>query len=236
MTDNQDTNFGGLAATLNSQLGAESRIANAVGFAWLCGGIAISLALSGLGLALGFYGYSHMLSVEPSAKQIATALTDALERAELKATVSGKMSLVPTDLHLAGDQKIRLEDGSVVKLDPNSSVRVIGDLKVDMPQPSKRQLQLDTTTANDERPFTSYTIFKSVEYGSGAVETGWNFDLSDTTRPNSQFCYYRQDITKGVATKYILSVDDSPRRPTALQKLSFNFDEALSNCIWFSGF
>jgi hypothetical protein len=236
MTEGNDINFGGLAAALGSRLTAESRIATAVGFAWLCGGAAISLFLSGLGVAFALYGYSNTVSARPAAELIAEALTKALEGAELKTTVSGTMSLAPAELKLADHQKVRLEDGAVVKLDPNSSVRIIGDLKVDMPQPSKQQLQLSARAGSDEVPFTTYTIFTTVKFGSGAVETGWNFDLSDTVRPKFQFCYYRQDITKGLTTKYVLAVNDSPRRPGALQKLSFDFDSALSNCTWFSGF
>jgi hypothetical protein len=136
----------------------------------------------------------------------------------------------------AKQQTIKLEEGATVKLDPNSSVRVVGDLKVDMPQPSKRQLQEEATTRSNELPITSYTIFKSVPYSSGAVDTGWHFDLSDPVRPTGQYCYYRQDITKGLTTKYMLAVNNSPRRPQPLQKLSFDFDEALSNCVWYSGF
>jgi len=236
MNSKNDIDYGGLAATLHSRLAAESRVDSAVGFAWLSAGAAIGLILAGVGAALAFYGYSSTISVKPAAEEIALAITAALETSELKATVSGKMSLAPAELRLAERQTVRLQEGATVKLDPDSSVRVVGDLKVDMPQPSKQQLQMDATSRNDELPFTSYTIFKSVGYGTGAVETGWNFDLSDTIRPVLQFCYYRQDIAKGLSTKYILAVNDSPRRPTALQKLSFDFDDALSNCVWYSGF
>ena len=236
MAPENDINFGGLAAAINSHLNAESRITNSVGFFWLCGGAAISIVLSGLGVAAALYGYSSLLSVKPVGEQIATALTEAFDHANLKATVSGKMSLVPTELNLAKGQTVKLEDGATVRVDPNSSVRVVGDLKVDMPQPSEQQLQRNVTIGNDELPFTSYTIFKDVEYGSGTVETGWDFDLSDTTRPTMQRCTYRRNVTKGLSTNYLLAVDDSPRPPQLLQKLPFNFDEALSNCIWFSGF
>ncbi len=235
MTDDKDINVGALAATLNSRLGAQSRVANAVGFAWLCGGAAISLSLCGLGVASALYGYSYLLSAKPAAEKIASALTKALEQAELKTTVSGKMSLVTTPLKLAAGQTIKLEEGATVKLDPNSSVRVVGDLNVNMPQPSKRQLQVDATSRSEELPFTTYTIFKDASFESGMVVSGWNFDLQETTRPKYQYCYYTQDITKGLKTKYILAVNDSPRPPQPLQKLSFDFDRALSNCIWFSG-
>jgi hypothetical protein len=233
---NDDTDYGGFAAALNSRLEADARVATAVGFAWLCGGIAILVALTGLGLACALYGYGHLISAKPAADKIADALTRALEVAELKTSVSGKMALVPTPLKLALGQTIKLEEGATVRLDPNSSVRAVGNLNIDMPQPSKRQLQVDTTTGNQELPFTSYTIFKDVEFGSGTVATGWDFDLADTTRPRSQFCYYTQDITKGLRTKYTLATNGSPQRPSPLQKLPFDYDQALSNCIWFSGF
>jgi hypothetical protein len=236
MNGNSINDIGGLAAVINSRLSAEARMAKAIAFAWLCGGSAIALSLSGLGLAFAFYGYSYMLSVAPAAEQTAKALVAALERANFKTTVSGKMSLSPgSELSLAPGQTIRLGEGAIVKLDPSSSVRVVGDLKIDMPQPSKQQLQLDTTSHSAEIPFTNYTIFKAVEYASGEVVTGWNFDLSDTIRPKIQYCYYSQNVEKGLTARQILAVNDSPLRPSALAKLKFDFDGALANCIWFSG-
>src|SRR5262249_14601877 len=153
---------------------AETRIAKAVAFAWLGAGAAIACVLAGSGIFCAFYGYSYMLSVKPSAEQTAKALVEALERSHIKTTVSGIMSLAPdSELRLAPEQMVKLEGGATVKLDPNSSVRVIGDLKIDLPQPTKQQLQVDTRGANNELPFTSYTIFRSTPYGKGEVVTGW---------------------------------------------------------------
>jgi hypothetical protein len=146
------------------------------------------------------------------------------------------MSLAPnSELKLALGQTVKLDQSAVVKLDPNSSVRVVGDLKVDMPQPSKRQLQLDTTSRSDELPLTNYTIFRSVGHGSGKVVTGWNYDPSDPLRPKVQYCYYEQSIDRGLEVRYSIAVNNSPLRPSSLAKLSFDFDGALANCIWFSG-
>jgi hypothetical protein len=232
--NDQNIDVAGLAAVINSRLAAEAQVAKAIAFGWLCGGTAIALCFTALGFAAAFYGYSFMLSVRPAAEQSAKALVDAFERAELKTTVSGVMSLDPNaELRLANNQTVKLHEGTTVKLDPNSSVRVMGDIK--MPQPSKQQLQMETTSANEELPFTSYTIFKSVSYGSGFVESGWSYDLSDTIRPRFQYCYYREPLDKGVAGRIVLAVNGSPRRPSNSTKLQFNFDEALRNCIWVSG-
>jgi len=145
------------------------------------------------------------------------------------------MALDPnSEVKLTPGQKVQLREGTVVKLDPNSSVRVIGELKI--PQPSKYQLQPEAKSATDELPFTSYVIFKNVKFGAGMVETGWSYDLTDTTRPQLQHCYYRQAIAEGLAGKITLALNGSPKAPSPLAKLPFKFEEALGNCVWFSGY
>jgi hypothetical protein len=237
MSSHDDNNgIGAFAAVINSRLASESRIAGAISFAWLCGGWAIACCLVGAGFALAFWGYSFMVSVAPAAELTAKALGDAFKRAELKTIVSGSMSLSPdSELTLAKGQTVRLQEGALVKLDPSSSVRIVGDLKVDVPQPSKQQLQLDATTESKELPFTRYTVFNTATFGSGTVVTGWGFELSDTTRPTYQRCYYEQFLDKGIAATQTVAINGSPRRPSALNKLTFDFDGAFANCIWFSG-
>jgi hypothetical protein len=223
------------AATLNSRVEAEARIKKAIAFGWFCGGFAIAACLISAGLAAAMLGYSYMISVNPSAEIAAKALGDAFQKAQIKTSVTGTMALANAEVSLAKDQSVKLAEGSVVKLDPASSVRVTGDFKTDVPQPSKRQLQLDATTNSKDLPFTRYTVFKSAPFGAGVVVTGWNFELSDTSRPQVQRCYYEQTLDKGIAATQTVAVDGAVRRPSALTKLSFDFDGALGNCIWFSG-
>jgi hypothetical protein len=145
-----------------------------------CGGAAIAFCLSGLGIAIGFYGYSQMISAQPAAEQTAKALVEAFNRAELKANVTGIMSLSPdSEIKLVDGQTVKIDEGATVKLDPTSSIRVVGDLKVDVPQPSQQQLQLETISKSNDVPFTSYTIFKDVSFQTGYVETGWSFELAE---------------------------------------------------------
>jgi hypothetical protein len=169
---------------------------------------------------------------------MAQGLVRALERAELHATVTGTMSLAAnSEIKLAEGQTVKLEDRTPLKLDPNSSVQVIANVKLDVPQPSKEQLQVDLPSKTGDLPFTDYTIFRDVKYGPGSVETGWSFELSDRTRPKLQYCSYRQALAKGKHIRYLLAVDGAPvKTPTATKpSFSFDFDDAVSNCIWFSG-
>jgi hypothetical protein len=226
----------GFAAVLSSRAAADARVASAIGFGWLCGGCALAACLLGAGAAVALFGYSVMQSVTPSAEITAKAIANAFERAEFRTSVSGTMTLPEdSELRLASDQSVKIEDGSTVKLDPASTIRVVGDLKLDVPQPSKQQLQLDTTSGSKELPFTRYTIFKFTKFGAGEVVTGWNFELSDPSRPTIQRCYYEEAVAGGVSASQTLAFNGAPRPPSALAKLSFDFDGALANCSWFSG-
>jgi hypothetical protein len=231
--NDKNLDLAGLTAIINSRLASEARVAQAIGFGWLCGGVAIACCLSAAGFAIALYGYSYTISVEPAAEQTARALVKALERAELNTTVSGTMSIAPnTQLTLAPGQTVKLLEGTTVKLDPNSTVRVVGDVK--FPQPSNRQLQPKLMNG-DQLPFTTYTIFRSVKYGSGYVQTGWSFDLSDTTRPKYQACSYIQSITNSAQVKDLIAINGTPQRPPPSAKLTFDFNGAVANCTWFSG-
>jgi hypothetical protein len=231
-----DADITGFVAAINSRLAAESRVAKAIAFGWLCGGAAIAASLVAIGAAIALWGYSQTISIRDAAEVMSQALIKALENVELKTSVTGQMALAPnSEVTVASGQTVKLQDNAVVKLDPNSSIRVVGDLKLNVPQPSKQQLQLDATTKANDLPLTDYTIFRSVSYGTGEVVTGWNYGLSDTERPRAQYCYYTQNLEKGLAAKFTLAFNGSPQRPSPLAKTSFNYDGALANCIWYSG-
>jgi hypothetical protein len=66
-------------------------------------------------------------------------------------------------------------------------------------------------------------------------ERGYDINSTEFVATTSQRCYYDQIIGKNVSATQTLAFDGSPRRPSALTKLSFDFDGALANCIWFSG-
>jgi hypothetical protein len=234
--ESQQFDLGGFSAALSSRLVAEARIARAMTFAWLCGGWAIAFCLIGIGVLLAFYGYGSIVSSVPAAETTARAVADAFRRAELKTTVSGKVGLSPeSEVALARGQSVKLDESAVVKLDPTSSIRVVGDLKSEIPQPSKQQLQLDATSGSMELPFTQYTIFKFSKFGAGQVVTGWNFALSDPSKPTFQYCYYEETVTNGVSASQTVAVNGSSLKPSAPTKLKLDFDGVVSNCIWFSG-
>jgi hypothetical protein len=231
--DEQPMDLAGLAAVVNSRLAADARVARALSFAWFFAGAGVATLLGGLGLAAALLGYSHLISIESAAGQSAKALAAALQNAQVKTSVSGTMALAPaTELKLASRQTVKLAEGATVRLDPSSTIRVVGDVK--MPQPSPRQLQAEIRV-NDQLPFTSYTIFRSVLFGAGRVDTGWDFDLSDTTRPRAQHCSYIQSVTRGAQVKDVIAANGVARQPPSKVRTLYDFEGATRNCIWFSG-
>lgn len=231
----EDLSIGGLAAIINSRLAYDARIANAIAFAWLCSGVAIALVLTALGAAAAYLGYSYTISIKPAADEIANALADAIKNTEIHTKVTGTMALSPdAKITIAPGQMVSLQDGTTVQLDSNSKVRVAGNLTV--PQPSQHQLQPLATSKTDELPFTTYMIFRTVPLGTGVVETGWQYDLSDTIRPRFQHCYYRQNVDEGLVGKITIAFNGAPERPSPSAKLPFRFEEALADCSWFSGY
>src|SRR5438309_4660559 len=60
----------------------------------------------------------------------------AIAQVEFKQTVTGTMTLSPSEVTLAAGGTVKLPDNTTVHLDPSSSIRVIGDVKIEIPQPS----------------------------------------------------------------------------------------------------
>lgn len=234
--ESTESSFSGFAAAVNSRVRADARIVRSMAFAWKCGGMAAILASIGAGVAAALLGYSYVVAPAPAAELAARAIADALARAEIKNIISGTVALAPdAEISFAHGQTVKLAENSAVKLDQDSSIRVVGDFKIDVPQPSKQQLQLDTTSGSKELPFTNYTVFRYARFNSGSVVTGWSFELADPNRPNFQYCYYEETLANNVSASQTIGVNGLPRRPSALNKLSFDFDGAVANCNWYSG-
>lgn len=121
------------------------------------------------------------------------------------------VALSGPEVRLAPNQVVGLAPDAILWLEPNASVRVVGDLKTQVLQRSKMQLQLDNGAPANV--FTRYTIFRNVIFGSGIVVTAWSYDLSGSIRPKAQYRYYQQQLQRGLAVKYVFSIDGAHRPP-----------------------
>jgi hypothetical protein len=233
--NSRGSDFAGFSYTLTARIGAEARKVRAKAFGLNAAGLGLCAALWGVGIGFAFFGYSKTTSSDAAASRIASAVAEGISRAQVKTIVGGTMTLAPTtELRVADGQTVGLDPAATVTLDPASTVKVIGDFKIDVPQPSKEQLQVDTTSISKELPSTRYTVFRFVRFGSGSVVTAWNFELTDTATPNFQRCYYEETLSSGVSVIQNIAFNGLPKPPSALNKMSFDFDGAVANCIWFA--
>jgi hypothetical protein len=87
---------------------------------------------------------------------------------------------------------------------------------------------------------TNYTTFKSVDFMSGVVVTGWAFGSNRDAAPQHQYCYYlRNESATKVDLKFDLQNAGKPVQPFPLSdKLDLTpaqWQQAASSCIWWSG-
>jgi hypothetical protein len=150
------------------------------------GGVGGGALLAGAGILCG--GYSYIVGNRVIALQVTEGVKAALAHTTIK--TDGTVTL-------AGDREVTLKTPAVVSLDPNTALlRVVAP--ADMPR------QLPEQVRQDERPavakagvVTNYTVFKTVKFGAGEVQTGWMFKDGDQNRPSFQYCQYAQFTGNG---------------------------------------
>ena len=86
---------------------------------------------------------------------------------------------------------VKLAEGGTVRLTDSSTVR-LADGEVRLEQPSVMPRAAVNNGSHDPAIQTSVTVFKTVKYGAGYVETGWKFANGAAKTPDSQYCHYRQ--------------------------------------------
>ncbi|MBV8906370.1 MAG: hypothetical protein JOZ22_22250 [Acidobacteriia bacterium] len=159
---------------------------------------------------------------------MAAAFTEALEHA----TIGGVKLIVPDkEIKLdASNATVRLDSAAIVRLDPAARVAISNP---EIFRPTERQLGGENQT-QPGKVVTNFTVFKSVTFGSGAVDTGWNYDSSDQNAPSSQYCYYIQPRDGGDVRVSVAK--DGHLIPNNLGAVfGLNDRLAAANCVWFNG-
>jgi len=209
----------------------QSLIFGKVGFWYL---VAIGLIFFGIGSAVGFgfYGYSHIIKNTDQLTILSSILSESLSKVHLQAKAEGTVRLDPPDLHLAPGQTISLANDSRVSLEQSSTVTANGEIKVELPSVSVPPVSAGKASGKPAL-ITNFTVFKSVQFGKGAVMTGWVFLTSAQTLPTHQYCYYTASLeTPG----FDISVDvgqDGVLDATRSLPSGFDIKDAFDRCVWF---
>jgi hypothetical protein len=220
-----------LAAVVNGRIRAEGMMLAARAALWRFAGIGIMLMLAGIGLSAACYGYAYVEDSRTSFDKMASAFAAALDHANL-----GRVRLeVP-------DELIKLDPNATVHLDPAATVHLApqsgpANSDPDRPRPDEHQLNGNATTSPNTRVVTNYTIFKTVPFGGGFVQTGWNFASSDQDKPTWQFCNYHRNSEGGGGEQLsiLIAADGQVIQNTLAKRYNLNARTVAANCKWFDG-
>jgi hypothetical protein len=196
--------------------------------------VGCGLLIFGLGASagIGLYGYSYVTRNNDSTRAIATELSKALANIHLTASAEGTVNIEPHEISLAAGQTLLLDSNSRLALEPSATVRADGEITVQGPTISIPQTK--AVPSSSLPTITNFTVFKSVPFNNGIVQTGWIFLTSAQNTPTSQYCYYTEaaDIP-GRNVMLDIGLDRALDAPKILPK-GFDLTTAFSRCVWFA--
>jgi hypothetical protein len=197
---------------------------------------AIGVGLIGLGIGsavgLGFYGYSFVTRNDNNLDVLTVAFSKALSEVQLRGSADGTVKFEPHEIALSKGQTLSFDPASRLQLDPSAKVIADGEIKIQTPTISVPQSANPHSQATAPT-ITNFTIFKSVPFDKGAVQSGWKFLTSAQRSPTSQYCYYQETgDNPDVSVRIEVGVDEKIQASKSLSK-SFDIAAAFSKCVWF---
>ena len=196
-------------------------------------GFGLMFFLVSVGAASALYGYSTILNQQTAADSLANAFAEALGKSTLIAHTSGTVALAPgSSVELKKGQMVILDPNAHVEVDPTSVIHVEAAVKNSVPVPSDRQLQVDAADSKNGIFGTSYTVFKTIEYKSGFVVTGWQYDVSQPNMPRHQYCYYTRTVDPQANFRVDLGRDGLLMKSASATVLGRDASEAFGLCVW----
>jgi hypothetical protein len=221
-----------LSGSLLNRIAADQFRIRAQASFWRLIGLGVLALGIGTGVGIAFWGYSRVTQNQDNITNMAAALTKALQDVQLHGNTTGAIQISPTEIALAKDQTITLDENSRVQLDPDAKVTAEGSLLIQAPTITVPRRVPSAPESN--RPIiTDFVVFKTVPFGDGTVSTGWRFLTSAQTRPTHQRCRYTDNFDAASVDVIITLGDDGvPSRPKQVPK-GFDLSQAQSKCIWF---
>jgi hypothetical protein len=197
---------------------------------------AIGLGFMGFGLGcavgLGFFGYSFITRNSDNLDALSSVLSKALANVQLRATAVGAVDIQPHEISLAKGQTVSFDSNSHLLLDASAKILVDGEVRVQTPTISVPQ-SASPRSRSQTPTITNFTVFKSVPYEKGSIQTGWVFLTSAQKLPTSQYCYYTESgENPDVALKVDVGTDEKMETSNKLSN-TFSIPAAFTRCVWF---
>jgi hypothetical protein len=196
--------------------------------------VGLGLIAFGIGASAGvaFYGYSYVSRNSDNITSLSAMFSKSLSEVRLRANAEGTVQLEPREIALAQGQAIALDPNSRLYLDPAARVLADGEITVQGPSVSLPQV-VHSQSPSSIPTIVNFTVFKSVPFDKGTVQTGWVFLTSAQRSPTHQYCYYTEaSDTPGRNVMLDIGADEKFEPPKTLPN-DFDLVAAFSKCVWF---
>ena len=220
-----------LAASVQNNLAADMfHIAGKSGF-WRAVGVGLVGLGIGAAVGLGFLGYSFVTRNDSNLVVLSAAFSKALSEVQLHGSADGTVKFDPREIALSKGQTIAFDPTSRLQLDPSAKVVANGEIKLQIPNISVPQ-NAPARAKGIAPTITNFTIFKSVPFEKGVVQTGWKFLTSAQPSPTTQYCYYQEaGDNPDVSVRIEVGTDEKLELSKGLK--SFDMAAAFNKCVWF---
>ena len=120
------------------------------------------------------------------------------------------------------------------RIDPNSTVRAAGGRQVSLAGLTEKQLQPETQADSGNPVTTSYTVFKTTNFGPGQVSTGWDYASGEADIPRDQHCFFLMNVD-GAQRALRVDIGEDGRQLAPKRRVpNVNFNDAYRLCTWFT--
>jgi hypothetical protein len=232
---NEATAIQALTAAVNARVRSEGRLEIGRAALWRLFGIGGMLTLFGLGAGAVMFGYSFVSDARPEAERIAEVLGTAIEKATLKVGANGEVTIAEgAEVSLKPGAKVGIDPHSLLRIDPNSTVKAVSESHSSPAGLTEQQLQPEAQADSGNPVTTSYTVFKTTNFGPGRVSTGWTYASGEADIPQHQYCFFVMNVDGGQRDLRV-DIGEEGRQLVPKRRLqNINFNDAYRLCSWFS--
>jgi hypothetical protein len=221
-----------LAASVQNKLSAELfHISGKSGF-WRAVGVGLIGLGVGSAVGLAFFGYSFVTRNDTNLAMLSAAFSKTLSDVQIHGSAVGDVQFEPHEIALSKGQAVTLDPASRLQLDPSAKVVADGDVRIQIPNISVPQ-SAAPRSKGIAPTITNFTIFKSVPFEKGVVQSGWKFLTSAQRAPTTQYCYYSETgDNPDVSLRIEVGLDEKIQPSKTISK-SFDIAAAFNKCVWF---
>jgi hypothetical protein len=231
---NEATAIQALTAAVNARVRSEVRLEIGRAALWRLLGLGGMLTLFGLGAGAAIIGYSFVSDARPEAERMAEVLGRAIEKSTLKAGAQGEVTIAEgAELSLKPGAKVGIDPHSLLRIDPNSTVRAVSEPQLSRAGLTEQQLQPEAQADSGNPVTTSYSVFKTANYGPGQVSTSWDYASGEADMPQHQACFFLMNVD-GAQRDLRIDIGEDGRQLAPNRRLpNVNFNDAYRLCSWF---